>query len=145
MSTTAHDKNARARFVLPTESWPAPVVGDLPLAVLDEDGQRARMFVPTSAEVTLIGESTEAAAPTLVVPIGFATLDQATRAADVLAEAFAQVRAIQDEPIPSQSHCSHQLTVQRFSRTLPKTIVCALCGAIWDQRPSTKPEVPSAD
>jgi hypothetical protein len=123
-----------AGFVGDRESWPVPVLGEFPLSVLDDDGERARVYVPSCAEVTLLGPTV--GRQRLVVPIAFATLDQAQRAGNVLARAFEDVAEIQRERPPSRLRCAHRLRLTRFSRVVPKTVICELCGTLWDERPA---------
>lgn len=109
-----------------SEHW--PVAGALDLRVLDDDGRYGRVFGLTGAEVTILGSRVDGRR--LIIPLAFATLDQALRAGALLTNAFDEVRTIQAETPPDPAACGHSRVIETFiSRSVAKQRICALCGA----------------
>jgi hypothetical protein len=119
-----------------TERGDWPPAGDFTLDVLNDDGQHGRLFTPNQAEVTITAPPVIGPIPPklerafTIVSVAFSTLDQAERAGRILADAFAAVRAIQAEPVVDRDACEHRWLTTRFARSIEKTSVCELCGAV---------------
>lgn len=116
-----------AAFVRENETWPPPA--PFALELFDVDGEP--QIIPSidgKGEVPILGARVDG--KRLVIPVAFASIDKARRAARTLALAFEKVRAIEAEPVDEldDGH-EHRFEEFRVSRTIPAVGICVLCGA----------------
>jgi len=117
-------------LVRSTDEWPP--ARPFGLELLDDDGHFGAIFGTPEApapELDLIERHVDRAFH-LVIPVSFATVDQADRAGRILEMAFRKVRNIASEPVPVPEGCVHGRTRSvRFSRSTAQYSVCVDCNA----------------
>lgn len=110
------------------QTWPDAGPLDLRLIMPSDDTSDPLVHRDGSAEVCIAGPSEKSNPGTLVIPIRFATINQARRAAELLAATFTLIYEIHAETLPATCE-THTEWAGYLSRELKKERFCEACGA----------------